>query len=151
MRKATEKEIKKEITCAYCRYCKKNYIGQYSKLFKKYLKEIDRKEFYEHIKDHNEVKIDYKVALKVINFAIKNRDNLCLDVPCFKYSNFNKDIIEVNFYSNRVFDNESFDGYIDSLDNFKEYLIESFKVYDYEYHLIKKILEKYDFRLEILN
>jgi len=29
MRKATEKEIKKEITCAYCRYCKKNYIGQF--------------------------------------------------------------------------------------------------------------------------
>jgi len=29
MRKATEKEIKKEITCAYCRYCKKDYIGQF--------------------------------------------------------------------------------------------------------------------------
>ena len=117
----------------------------------KYLKEIDKEEFYEHIKDHNDVKIDYKEALKVIDFAIKNYDNLCLDIPCFKYSNFDKDIIEINFYSNEIFDNENFDGYIDSLNNFKEYLIESFKVYDYEYYLIKKILEKYDFRLEILN
>ena len=99
----------------------------------------------------NEIGTNYKTILKVIDFAIKNRDNLCLDVPCFKYSNFDRTIIEINFYSNKIFDNENFDGYIDSLNNFKEYLIESFKVYDYEYYLIKKILEKYDFRLEILN
>jgi len=99
----------------------------------------------------NETEANYKTVLKVIDFAIKNYDNLCLDVPCFRYSNFDKDIIEINFYSNKIFDNENFDSYIDSLDNFKEYLIESFKVYDYEYHLIKKTLKKYDFRLEILN
>ena len=99
----------------------------------------------------NEIEANYKTVLKVIDFAIKNYDNLCLDIPCFRYSNFDKDIIEINFYSNKIFDNENFDGYIDSLDNFKEYLIESFKVYDYEHHLIKKILEKHDFRLEILN
>jgi len=45
MRKATEKEIKKEITYAYCRYCKKDHTGQF------YCKK-ENKYFYPSIKKY---------------------------------------------------------------------------------------------------